>query len=111
MAKTRMRLICSIIIILGLFAFLITDAEAKTNFAKKSKKSAIEELAKPAAKTELPQCSQPAACCATEEKLLPKRIGGPINRFLAFGCRLNYGLTNWALSDKCDIGPTPQNCP
>ena len=117
MAKTRMRLMrltCSIVIILGLFAFLITDAGAKTNFARKSNKPATEESAEPvmpAAETKVEQCTDSPACCPPPGSSLPRRTGGPISHILAFGCKLNYCLTNWALSDKCDIGHAPQNCP
>jgi hypothetical protein len=32
-------------------------------------------------------------------------IAKSINKFFGVGCRVNYELENWALSDKCDIGP------
>jgi len=111
MAKTRMRLICSIVIILGLLAFLITDAGAKTNLARNGEKAVAEKSAKQAAEIEAEPCTDSPACCPPPGSSLPRRTGGPISHILAFGCKLNYGLTNWILSDKCDIGQTPQNCP
>ncbi|RJP18983.1 MAG: hypothetical protein C4520_13610 [Candidatus Abyssobacteria bacterium SURF_5] len=30
------------------------------------------------------------------------KCGGAINRFFAFGCRLNYRILDWTLSDKCE---------
>lgn len=31
--------------------------------------------------------------------------GNAVNRFFSFGCRVNYRLTDWMLSDKCEEGP------
>jgi len=41
-------------------------------------------------------------CCSPADDASSKGIGKRVNNFLAFGCRLNYRLTNWILSDKCD---------
>lgn len=40
-------------------------------------------------------------CCPPPEDQ-SKGIAGRINAFFAFGCCLNYHLTNWILGDKCD---------
>jgi len=123
MAKTNFRLICSIIMILGFFALSVADSEAKSNFAPKKKMSSVEENVEPAAETTRPNCPQPPPdcpvadancahcpepqhCCPAKERSLLKRIGARINCFLTFGCRLNYGLNNWLLGDKCDTGLT-----
>ena len=42
-----------------------------------------------------------AECCPQEANQTTGIAGG-INGVLAFGCRLNYCLTNWILSDKCN---------
>lgn len=52
--------------------------------------------------TQPAHCENAAPCCQPSQ---PRRgIVGCINRFLAFGCRLNYQIDNWILSDKCDVG-------
>ena len=33
-----------------------------------------------------------------------RSLATAINGFFAFGCRINYQLLNWILSDKCEIG-------
>jgi hypothetical protein len=50
---------------------------------------------------------QTVECCHPLEKSPPTGIGGRINAFLAFGCCLNYRLTNWILDEKCDTQPNP----
>ncbi len=47
-------------------------------------------------------CQNPAPCCQPSQPC--RGIVGRINRFLSFGCRLNYQIDNWILSDKCDMG-------
>ena len=111
MAKTNFRLICSIIMILGFFALIVADSEAKSNLTPKEKMSSVEENVAAAAETTRPNCSEPQPCCPAEEKSLLKRIGARINCVLTFGCRLNYGLNNWLLGDKCDTGPTYDDNP
>lgn len=54
-------------------------------------------------------CPNPMPCCphsthSPSETSRRRGIGERINGFLAFGCRLNYRITDWALSDKCDTG-------
>ncbi len=56
MLKLRMKPICVMAVIIGIGLFLLTDAEAKTNFARKSKKTAIEESPELKTEAELEQC-------------------------------------------------------
>jgi hypothetical protein len=43
-----------------------------------------------------------AQCCPSEKDSPSRGIATSANRLLAFGCRLNYQLTNWILDDKCN---------
>ena len=51
---------------------------------------------------------KPASCQNTAQCCQPSQphagIISRVNRFLAFGCRLNYQIDNWILGDKCDMG-------
>ena len=111
MLKWQMRLICIMAVIVGLLALSLTDAGAKTNFARNGEKAVTEKSAKQAAEIEAEPCTNSPACCPPPGSSLPRRTGGPISHILAFGCKLNYSLTNWILADKCDIGHRPHNCP
>jgi hypothetical protein len=43
-----------------------------------------------------------STCCPPSQAPASEGIGKYINGFFAFGCCLNYRLTDWILSDKCD---------
>ncbi len=102
MAGTRksMKLICSTLVMAACFIVLSTAVEAKTNFAAKKTKPVIEETSALEAETKAACCPDPSACHARKKSSLGKRLGARITRFLAFGDRVNYGLTDWILSDK-----------
>ncbi|NQU09063.1 MAG: hypothetical protein HQ583_10895, partial [Candidatus Abyssubacteria bacterium] len=99
MSRISLRSICCIAAILGFVIAFSGDADAKTNFARKHEKAAPQET-----KTETavaPDHHSPPSC-SPSKKSLPKGIGSLVNGFFAFGCKINYGLTDWVLSDKCD---------
>jgi hypothetical protein len=57
-------------------------------------------------------CPHDMSCCAAAqtssmEQSHPRGIGRLMNNFFAFGCRVNYRLTDWTLSDKCALPRTP----
>ena len=110
MAGTRisMKLICSAVVLAVCIVAVSTSVEAKTNFAKKKAKPAIEESTAPAAEAKAACCPDPSACQGPKKKSLGKRIGSRITRFLAFGDRVNYGFTNWLLSDKREAADDAQ---
>ncbi|MBI5118970.1 hypothetical protein HZA56_21080 [Candidatus Poribacteria bacterium] len=92
-----------ILTISGFLFVLVQDTLAETNCAKQ-KAQATDEQSAPQV---LSACSHNAAHCSS----CPEPGCRPITGFLAFGCRLNYRLTNWVLSDKCDIESVSRGCP
>jgi hypothetical protein len=51
--------------------------------------------------TEPVPCQTAAQCCQPAQSR--HGIVSRINRFLGFGCRLNYRIDDWILSDKRDV--------
>lgn len=111
MAKTVAKRIGLLIAVAIFTTLLVTDADAKTNFARKKEQPAIEETAKPVPEPYSAPCQDPPPCCPSQKKSLGQKIGASINRFLAFGCRTNHALTSWIISDKCDPLGKPACCP
>lgn len=108
MSRISLRSICCIAAILGFVIAFSGTADAKTNFAGKHEKTAPQETS---TETAVAPGHHSPPCCSPSKKFLPKRIGARINCFLAFGCKINYGLTNWILSDKCDTAHARRHCP
>ncbi len=89
------KMICIALVVVFFFAIISGDALAQTNAA------AVDENVPPC-QTKPAFCQKSAQCCQPSQ---PRQgIVSRINRFLAFGCRLNYQVDNWILSDKCDMG-------
>ena len=112
MMKMHAKLICFVAVFAFLFLAFQNDAAAKTNFARKAEPAANEESSN---QPESPPCQNPPPCCSSSKSQTSKDSPSsttrrPLSRFLAFGCRLNYRLTDWILSDKCDAGPAG-DCP
>ncbi len=112
MMKKHATLICFVAAIAFLFLAFQHDAAAKNNFARKAEPSVSEESS---SQPESTPCQNPPPCCHSSESPTSKNSPSsatrrPVSRFLAFGCRLNYRLTDWILSDKCDAGPA-RDCP
>jgi hypothetical protein len=101
--KRWIRAACVAVAISGFLFVLVQDTVAETNCAKQ-KAQATDEQSAPQI---LPACSHNAAHCSS----CPESGCRPFTGFLAFGCRLNYRLTNWILSDKCDIESVSRSCP
>ncbi|UCD58671.1 MAG: hypothetical protein JSV16_06065 [Candidatus Hydrogenedentota bacterium] len=95
-----MRRICVALAVAGLVFVCPQAVVATGSLAGAGEQAAYEEPA-PLAEGSLCQDAEP---CRSPSKgpCLTRGIGGLINGFFAFGCRVNYGLTNWILSDKCD---------
>jgi hypothetical protein len=73
--------------------------------AKEAPAEAVQTQACPL--KESPTRAGPAEPCRIEQAPPVHPSEGnscPITRFLSFGCRVNYQLTNWILSDKCEVG-------
>ena len=125
MANERLKLICLVIAAVALSAIFASAVEAKTNSARKNQKAEVVEqatmqLAEPAAEVDAPCCPNPEACAPGDENSAETRsragriggsIAGSVNRFLAFGCRVNHGFLNWVLADKCEKCESRHNCP
>lgn len=94
--------ICSVVVMAACLIVLSTSVEAKTNFAAKKAKPAIEESTALETETKAACCPDPAACHAQKKRSLGKRLADRITNFLAFGDKINHGLTDWILSDKSD---------
>ena len=108
MSRISLRSICCIAAIMGLVIAFSGAADAKTNFARKHEKAAPQEAS---TETTAAPGHHPARCCSHAKSSPHKGIGARINCFLAFGCKINYGLTNWVLSDKCDTAHARRHCP
>jgi len=110
--KMHAKLICFVVVFVFLSLAFQNDTIAKNNFARKAEPAVSEESSN---QPESTPCQNPPPSCHSSK--CPTSAGSasgatrrPISRFLAFGCRVNYRLTDWILSDKCDAGPA-QNCP
>lgn len=104
MMKARVNTICLVVAIAGLLLLPLRDAVAGADSATKDEGAVNERSMSQAGAV---ACRNPMPCCphsahSPSEVSRPRGIGERINGFLAFGCRLNYRLTDWALSDKCD---------
>jgi len=91
----RFRVMCIALVAAALFLIISNGALAQTNSAAPD-----EQIAPCQAKPAL--CQNTAPCCQPSQAR--QGIVSRINRFLAFGCRLNYQIDGWILSDKCDMG-------
>ena len=108
MSRISLRSICCIAAILGFVVVFSGAADAKTNFAGKHEKAAPQETS---SETVAATGHHSSPCCSHTKSSPHKGIGSLVNGFFAFGCKVNYGLTNWILSDKCDTAHARRHCP
>lgn len=111
MAQARIRLICLAAVVVGILSVTLSPAEAKADFEGEKEKAVIEGSVEPAAETKPACCPDSSARRPQKRNSFLRRIGNGVTGIFAFGCRINYGLTNWALSDKCDPAQEPHSCP
>ncbi len=87
---------------------LIVSLLASFPFAASGADSAISSD-----RPEMAPCPHRTASCPAPAAASPEPSasrGGPaglINGFFAFGCRVNYQILDWVLSDKCEPNPPP----
>ena len=105
MMRMRLGMICCTVSIAGLLV-LPREAFAETNPPQERDGITVEESARDI--KPLPRDRAEPRCSAPEIRgsMGPGRLVGD---FLAFGCRLNYRLTDWILGDKCDCPETQCN--
>ncbi len=97
--KMWIKAICSVIAIVGLFVVLLQDAAAETKLVRTTEQAVAEESTRPA------ECTLNREDPARPSSPL-KGVGCAINGFFAFGCKVNYDVYDWILSDKCDTRKT-----
>lgn len=102
MSKAHTKSICSAVVMAACLIVFSTSVEAKTNFAAKKAKPAIEESTALDTETQTACCPDPTACHAQKKRSLGKRLADRITRVLAFGDKINHNLIDWILSDKSD---------
>lgn len=122
----------SAIAVLALFLSLSLNAAARTNFTKGTvrghDRSAqnIETIVvknpvddgvcekAPICKESSSEESAASGCpkgislyiCPAANRSCSNPVNGLVNGFFAFGCKVNYDIMNWVMSDKCEVGPT-----
>ena len=107
MMKTRRFVVSSAIASGVLSLVLLQGAFAEIDIEGPAAQNAHEESA---VQTPDAPCKGPAPCCSTmkassSHSTVPpwKPVGRLINGFFAVGCSVNYWLTDWIVSDKCDM--------
>jgi hypothetical protein len=87
--------------IMGLGFLPGRECEAQDTFAGGAKNNPTTPCCAP----QSPETSCPYEQSCVSVACLPEASrGNALTRFFAFGCRLNYRLTTWILSDKCEVG-------
>jgi len=98
---------CFVIAICVLSLVLLEDGVAQTNAPGEPAQSASEEyVTQPKdtlCKIPVPDHSAMQSPSLNSKGSPHTMIGSLINGFFAAGCRVNYRLTDWILSDKCEI--------
>ncbi len=102
--KVRVNAVCLVVAIAALMLLPVREVFAAADSATGTEGTVSERSISQA---ESATCPNPMPCCShstqsPSEVSRRRGIGERITGFLAFGCRLNYRLTDWALSDKCD---------
>ncbi|RJP72126.1 MAG: hypothetical protein C4532_06465 [Candidatus Abyssobacteria bacterium SURF_17] len=105
--KGSMRSFSVALVVAALMLIPTVSAMAADDIAKQTETKTAAQVSacsKDMAGGRVASCCQAAACSRHEpERSQTQKLGCPITSFLSFGCKVNYGLTNWILSDKCDI--------
>ena len=130
MIEMRIKIIC--LLVAGLMLLFVCQASAETDFAEEAVRAvegrpAVEtkvlyvghvEVPEPASDDSSPESSETESLSPDDSSLTGSTsgssssrnlpiiggVGRLINGFFAFGCRVNYRLTSWMLSDKCCAG-------
>ena len=105
--KTCASAACLVIVMVVLSLVLLEDGVAQTNAPGEPTPSAHEEYAthpvNTLCRTTAPDHSAMQSPSLNSNGSFCSTIGTFINGFFAAGCRVNYRLTDWILSDKCEI--------